>query len=66
MDISFILGITDISTLLKTIKTWLPRYWIMIKCIVSGLRQCLVTKSLLKMMKNALYFTLKAFCSYDI
>ena len=32
----------------------------------SGLRQPLTTQSLLKVMKNAFYFTLKSFCSQDI
>ena len=34
------------------------KYWD--NCVVSGLRQILVTESPLKIMKNALYLTLKA------
>ena len=52
---------------MKLIKMWqFTLLVIMFKGAVQGLRQFLITESPLKIMKNAFYFTLKAFFVLNI
>ena len=52
---------------MKLIKMWqFTLLVIMFKGALQGLRQFLITESPLKIMKNAFYFTLKAFFVLNI